>query len=88
MSKRFIAVLVIIGLTVFGLMIFDSGGLQAEVRQPHMKSALEHLEKAKAQLEKAAPSKHRAKALELVSAAIAEVRQGMEAEPGPGPRRR
>jgi len=76
MSKKwFVAALVIIGLVVFGAF-----SLQAQERQPHMKTALEHLEKAKTQLEKAAPGKggHRVKAIELINSAIAEVRKGME----------
>jgi len=52
--------------------------LQAEA-QPHMRAALESLRAAKQSLMKAEHDKggHRAKALELVNAAIAEVEQGV-----------
>lgn len=52
--------------------------LQAEA-QPHMRAALEALHSAKQSLTKADHDKggHRAKALELVNAAIAEVEQGV-----------
>jgi hypothetical protein len=48
--------------------------------QPHMHAALKDLQAAKASLETAANDKggHRAKALELVNGAIAEVREGIE----------
>jgi hypothetical protein len=51
---------------------------QAE-RQPHMHKALKTLHTAEQQLSKATHDKggHRAKALELVRAAIAEVKQGI-----------
>ncbi len=47
--------------------------------QPHMKAALESLKKAKEQLEKATADKggHRAKALELVTAAIEQTEKGV-----------
>ncbi len=47
--------------------------------QPHMKAALESLQKAKEQLEKATADKggHRAKALELVKSAIEETQKGI-----------
>jgi len=49
-------------------------------KQPHMKSALEGLRKAKAQLEKAEPDKggHRVAAIKLIDQAIDEVKAGME----------
>jgi len=52
----------------------------AAERQPHMKTSLKHLEKAKHVLEKAAPDKggHRVKAIEFVDSAIAEVKAGVE----------
>jgi F0F1-type ATP synthase epsilon subunit len=48
--------------------------------QPHMQSALQSLQSAKAQLEKADRDKggHRARAEQLVSQALAEVRAGIE----------
>jgi len=73
MKKRFVVLIVAIAL-VAGLVM----GAWAE-RQPHMKAALEHLQKAKVQLEKAEHDKggHRANALSLVEQAISEVKQGM-----------
>lgn len=49
-------------------------------KQPHMKAALQSLNQAKNQLEKATPDKggHRAKAIELVDQAIGEVKEGIE----------
>ncbi len=52
----------------------------AEVeRQPHMKAALVNLEQALGALNRATADKggHRAKAIELTTAAIAETRKGM-----------
>ncbi len=48
--------------------------------EPHMKAALGRLQEAKEQLEKAVPDKggHREKAIELINAAIKQVKQGME----------
>jgi len=65
----FVAVALVAGLTI---------GAWAE-RQPHMRGALEHLQKAKVQLEKAEHNKggHRAAALSLVEQAISEVKQGI-----------
>jgi hypothetical protein len=49
--------------------------------QPHMQAALDALQSARANLEKANADKggHRAKAIDLVKDAIAEVRMGIEA---------
>lgn len=49
-------------------------------RQPHMRTALATLKKAKNQLEAATPDKggHRVKAIELVIGAIAEVEAGIK----------
>jgi len=49
-------------------------------KQPHMKSALEGLRQAKAQLEKAEPDKggHRVEAIKLIDQAIQEVKAGIE----------
>lgn len=48
--------------------------------QPHMKSALEHLEQAKAALERATADKggHRVKAIEATKLAIEETKAGVE----------
>ena len=49
--------------------------------QPHMQAALDALESARNNLDKANPDKggHRAKAIDLVKDAIAEVRMGIQA---------
>jgi hypothetical protein len=49
-------------------------------KQPHMQRALQALENARAQLEKAEHDKggHRAKAIELINQAIVEVQAGIE----------
>ncbi|MBI2373033.1 MAG: hypothetical protein HYV07_03440 [Deltaproteobacteria bacterium] len=56
-----------------------SGQALAE-RQPFMRAALRNLEQAKEQLQKASADKggHRAKAIDLVSSAIDEVKAGIE----------
>ena len=48
--------------------------------QPHMQNALASLQRARTQLHEAAEDKggHRAKAIELVDAAIAQVREGIK----------
>ena len=48
--------------------------------QPHMQNALASLQRANTQLREAAEDKggHRAKAMELVEAAIAQVREGIK----------
>jgi hypothetical protein len=47
---------------------------------PHMSAALGHLEKAQAELEKAAPNKggHKEKAMDLTKQAMDEVQQGIQ----------
>ena len=72
--KNFISVFVFVFLIV-GISV----SVWAE-KQPHMKSALEGLRKAKAQLEKAEPDKggHRVAAIKLIDQAIDEVKAGME----------
>ena len=60
-----------------------AGGLATSAfaeKQPHMAKSLALLEDAKKQLENATPDKggHRVKAIELVTAAIVEVKAGME----------
>jgi hypothetical protein len=49
-------------------------------KQPHMKTALGHLKKARVQLEKATADKggHRVKALDLVDQAIEETKAGIK----------
>jgi hypothetical protein len=51
----------------------------AQERQPNMQAALAALQQAHRELEQATPDKggHRAKAIELVQQAIAEVQKGM-----------
>jgi hypothetical protein len=52
----------------------------AAADQPHMRSALEHLRQARAELDRADNDKggHRARAIELVNDAIHQVERGME----------
>lgn len=61
----------------FAVTLF-SAGLHADP-QPHMKAALESLQKAKEQLEKASSDKggHRLKAIGLVKDAIEETKKGI-----------
>ena len=51
----------------------------AEENQPHMQAALQHLQEAKEELNRAEHEKggHREKALDLNDSAIKEVREGM-----------
>ncbi|MBN2079079.1 MAG: hypothetical protein JW838_08930 [Spirochaetes bacterium] len=58
-----------------------SFGFIANSAQPHMRSALQALQSAKAHLNKASHDKggHRVKALSLVNDAISEVRKGIAA---------
>lgn len=72
-SRR--SVLAVIGGTsLAGLLAF-----RAEADQPHMEAALDHLKKAQDELKAALPDKggHRAKAINLVRSAIAEVERGI-----------
>jgi hypothetical protein len=57
---------------------------QAEAAQPHMEAALKALNNASSQLEMAVDDKagHRAKAIQLVSQAINQVQQGIQAGAG------
>ncbi len=52
---------------------------RASADQPHMQAALEHLRAAKGELERADADKggHRAKAIQLVNDAIAQVEHGI-----------
>ena len=52
----------------------------AQEKQPRMQAALEALRQARRELDQASPDKggHRAKAIELVTQAIAEVEKGMQ----------
>ncbi len=71
-----------IGTLVVGLVIGLGVGAAVTAyaeKQPHMGKALEHLEHARNQLQKAEHDKggHRAKAVGLVDQAIAEVKAGI-----------
>jgi len=57
-----------------------NAGPAVEGAQPHMKAALESLQAAKAQLDKATSDKggHRAKALQATKEAIEQVKKGIE----------
>lgn len=59
-------------------MMFSAGIVYAE-QQPHMMKALQALEQAKNQLQKAGPGKggHSMKATALIDQAIAEVKEGI-----------
>lgn len=61
-----------------GTMYLGTGEAGAEA-QPHMRAALGSLQNARSQLQAATADKggHRAKALDLVNAAIAEVNRGI-----------
>jgi hypothetical protein len=52
----------------------------ANAGQPHMEAAREHLQQARAALDRAEPNKggHRERAIELVDQAIAQVNEGIE----------
>jgi hypothetical protein len=52
----------------------------ASAGQPNMESAREHLQQARASLDRAEPNKggHRERAIELVDQAIAQVNEGIE----------
>lgn len=64
---------------VVGILV-GFGAAEAQ-RQPHMEAALGSLQNAQSQLQMAAENKagHRRKAIDLVAAAIAEVRAGIAA---------
>ena len=63
-----------------GVAVTTTPASARKMEQPHMKTALGHLELAKRDLDKATPDKggHRVKALELVAQAMVEVKAGME----------
>ncbi len=73
--KRLILVLIVVG-----LLGFYAGTLKVSAAQPHMKAALEHLNAARAELDKAEHDKggHREAALKATDEAIKHVKQGME----------
>lgn len=75
---RFAAVAVIAASAGAGTMYLSAGDAGAEY-QPHMRAALNSLQTAKNQLQNATADKggHRAKAIDLVNAAIAEVNRGI-----------
>jgi hypothetical protein len=75
MSKRFPTRGLLLGVTlVTGLGIGYAIGAQ-----PHMEAAIGLLQNARGELEAATPNKggHRVKAIELIDAAIHQVREGM-----------
>ncbi len=63
------------------LLLLALAPISALADQPHMKAALEHLQAARAELQKAAADKggHRMRAMELVDKAIVETARGEEA---------
>lgn len=73
----------IAGSAVALALIAGAGGAAAQTKsqQPHMQDAMTHLQAARADLDKATRDKggHRAKAVQLVDQAMAEVKQGMAA---------
>jgi hypothetical protein len=75
-----------LGLTIFTLISLNSLSLATAVKpdQPHMQTALDALQVAQTELAAATPNKagHRAKALEYVKGAIAEVKLGINAAGG------
>jgi hypothetical protein len=75
-----------LGLTIFTMISLNSLSLATPVKpdQPHMQTALDALQVAQTELAAATPNKagHRAKALEYVKAAIAEVKLGLNAAGG------
>jgi hypothetical protein len=75
---RLAAVAVIAGGVGAGTMYLTTGEAGAE-NQPHMRAALGSLQSARGQLQAATADKggHRAKAIDLVNAAIAEVNRGI-----------
>jgi hypothetical protein len=80
MSRSRLAGSLVIALAGLSLFV-ATGRLQARpVDQPHMKAALEALQSAQAHLQEATETKggHRARAIQLVKQAIAEVQAGIE----------
>lgn len=75
---RLAAVAVVAAGASAGTMYLSAGEAGAE-NQPHMRAALNSLQTAKNQLQAASADKggHRAKAIDLVNAAIAEVNRGI-----------
>ena len=75
---RLAAVAVLAASVGAGTMYLTAGEAGAE-NQPHMRAALNSLQTAKNQLQAATADKggHRAKAIDLVNAAIAEVNRGI-----------
>ncbi len=75
---RLAAVAVIAASAGAGTMYLSAGEAGAE-NQPHMRAALNSLQAAKNQLQAATADKggHRAKAIDLVNAAIGEVNRGI-----------
>jgi hypothetical protein len=74
------AVLVLALLSFSSVTIAQDRDDQRREAQPHMQAALEHLRQAQAELQKAEHDKggHRAKALDFVNRAMAQVQEGMQ----------
>jgi uncharacterized protein HemX len=74
MLKRVIVVLVVV--------LLLGGGIAgwAEMRHPHLRAALDHLQAARSELQLAEPNKggHREKAIEFVDRAIEQTKRGIE----------
>jgi len=70
------ALVVMAGLSLYSVVHAQNASMARQ--EPHMSAALGHLEQAKAELEKATPNKggHREKALQLVSQAMEQVKEG------------
>ncbi len=75
--QRALCAVVLVGLFVVGCVTGRA--------QPHMESALDHLQAARSELQAASANKggHRVRAIDLVDQAIGEVEAGMERGAGP-----
>lgn len=71
---------VMLGASVAGVLAALASGGRAHADQPHMHAALDALKLANRELAEATPDKggHRAKALDLVRRAIAQVERGID----------
>ena len=65
--------------TALGAILLTGATDRTEDKQPHMRGALNHLNQALDQLQKATTDKggHRVKAIELTKSAISEVNEGI-----------
>lgn len=70
------ALVVMAGLSLYS--VVHAQNAQMARHEPHMSASLGHLEKAKAELEKASSDKggHREKAMQLVDQAMEQVKEG------------